>query len=330
MHEFTIKFVIFPMITLVLASQILGTTLFDDPIKSAIVMFEQGKYAEAKDLFLAAWKHNSCNAETAYYLGRIAFAQEDWETSIDWFERAVKIDERNAVYHMWLGRAYGREAQQASIFRKPSLAGKTKSAFERAVSLDPDNVDARLYLLEFYRRAPGIVGGSMKKAREQAEEVKKRNPYQGRILLGALYEDDKEYQSAEKEYLAAIQDRPDSSSAYFNLGLLYTTTKQYDRAFEIYEQLLRVDPRHMRAHYQIGRVAAISGKRLDAGERSLKTFLQHEPREADSWLSAAHWRLGMIYQQQGKNHLARNEYEASLALDPNRKEAAEALEKLRE
>jgi tetratricopeptide (TPR) repeat protein len=329
MHEFARRFAIVPIILLIALSETPAASVSDESIKSAIQLFEQGKYAQARDIFLAATKNNPNNAEAAYYLGRISFVEEDWESSIEWFETAVKLDGRNAVYHMWLGRAYGREAQQASIFRKPSLAGKTKSAFEKAVSLDPENVDARLYLMEFYRRAPGIAGGSKRKAREQAEEVKKRNPYQGHVVLGALYEDDEQYQLAEKEYLAAVQLRPDSSSAYFSLGSLYTTTKQYDKAFEAYAQLLRVNPRAVRAYYQIGRVAAISGKRLDEGEQSLKTFLQHEPRDADSWLSAAHWRLGIIYEKQGKNDLARKEYEASLRLDPKRKEAAEALEKLR-
>lgn len=306
-----------------------GVALPDDSMTSAVLLFEQGKLVEAKKSFIAALKKNPKNAQALYYLGRISFLQEDWEGSVEWLEQAVENDKRNPIYYMWLGRAYGREAQQASIFRKPSLAAKTKTAFEKAVSLDPDNVDARLYLMEFYRRAPGIVGGSMKKAREQAEEVKKRNPYQGHIVLGALYEDDKEYLSAEKEYLTAVKIQPDSSSAYFSLGLLYTNTEQYDKAFQIYEQLLSVNPREIRAHYQFGRVAAISGKRLEEGERSLKTFLKHEPRDTDSWLSAAHWRLGMIYEKQGKKDLARKEYEASLHLDPNRKEAAEALKKMR-
>lgn len=325
MHETNMKL----FIIIVAVSASFGIAISDDSLKSAILLFQQGKYVEAKDAFTAAVNNNPRNAEALYFLGRIAFVEEDWEASVAWLEKAVEVDERNSIYHMWLGRAYGRKAQEASIFGKASLAGRTKRAFEKAVSLDPDNVDARLYLMEFYRRAPGIVGGSMKKAREQAEEVKKRNPYQGHVVLGALFEDEKEYMSAEKEYLTAVQIQPDSSSAYYSLGLLYTNTELYDKAFATYERLLGINPREMRAHYQFGRVAAISGKRLAEGERSLKTFLEHEPRDTDSWLSAAHWRLGMIYEKQGKNDLARKEYQASLRLDPNRREAAEALERMR-
>ena len=42
----------------------------------------------------------------------------------------------------------------------------------------------------------------------------------------------------------------------------------------------------------------------------------------------ARWRLGMIYEHQGRKDLARREYESALKLDPELEQAQEALENL--
>lgn len=48
-----------------------------------------------------------------------------------------------------------------------------KSAWEKAVQLDPKTVDARESLIQYYLQAPAIAGGSVDKAIEMATEIKK-------------------------------------------------------------------------------------------------------------------------------------------------------------
>ena len=144
-------------------------------LDAGIKLFEAKKYAEAKAVFAPVAGQN---AEAAYYMGRIAAAEND-DKAADWFEKATKLNPNSSIYFDWYGRALGDQAVHASKFKLPFLAPKVKNAFERAVALDPNNLDAREYLIQYYLQAPGFVGGSKQKAREMAAEIKKRNAYRG-------------------------------------------------------------------------------------------------------------------------------------------------------
>ena len=172
---------------------------------SGVRLFEAGKFKEAKTVFEPAFKANTRDAAAAFYLGRIAMEERKNDRAADYFEAATKLDPKNSTYFLWLGRAYGREAQQANVLRQPGLAKRTKAAWERAIELDPDNLDARSDLIQYYVQAPGFLGGSTAKALEQAEEIRKRNPLRGYLELGALYEREKKLAEAEKAYLGGVE-----------------------------------------------------------------------------------------------------------------------------
>lgn len=65
-----------------------------------------------------------------------------------------------------LGRAYGQLAELARWTEAIGYAKKTRLALENAVALDPDNTDALVDLIRFYRSAPGFVGGDDSKAEQ--------------------------------------------------------------------------------------------------------------------------------------------------------------------
>ena len=70
--------------------------------------------------------------------------------------------------------AFIREkAMGASILKQTGYARKCKKYYEKAVELDPYNIEAKESILEFYLRAPKIIGGGREKAEFQANEIKK-------------------------------------------------------------------------------------------------------------------------------------------------------------
>ena len=71
-------------------------------------------------------------------------------------------------------------AWRLRAFRRMSLARHTRDEFEHAVELDPNNLDARWALVQYYELAPGYLGGSEQKAEQQAEEISKRDPSFGK------------------------------------------------------------------------------------------------------------------------------------------------------
>jgi tetratricopeptide (TPR) repeat protein len=107
--------------------------------------------------------------------GRAAIDRDDPQAAVQVLQRAVAETPNSAEAHYLLGVAYGNLAQKANRFRQPSLARHTRNEFERAVLIDPNHLEARWALVQYYRLAPGYLGGSEQKARQQAEEISKRD-----------------------------------------------------------------------------------------------------------------------------------------------------------
>ena len=134
----------------------------------AVALYEQGKAAEAEASFQKLAKRNPKNAQAQFYLGRLAFDRGNSDSAADYLEKAIALDPRNSEYHLWLGRVVGMQAQNANLLSKASLAKQTKAEFEKAVELDPNNLEARSNLIDYYVMAPGFMGGSIEKAQQQA------------------------------------------------------------------------------------------------------------------------------------------------------------------
>jgi len=302
----------------------LGAQPSPDPVS----LFEARRYPEARAAFESAFRASPGDARAAYYLGRLALIDGDAGRGEQWLERAVKLDDRNGDYHHWLGRAYSREALRAGKLRQMRLAGRIRDEFKRAVALDPDDVDARFDLLQYYVVAPGIMGGSEQRGREQAAEIRRRNPFRGYLAYGAIAEHARDDHAAEREYAAAVAAFPDSLAGSYALGSHYARRAQWDRAFDLFERVARErgDPV---ALYYVGRVASLSGQRLDRGAEALRAYLAYRPKDTDPSLASAHYRLGTIYEKQGRRDLARQEYATTVRLDPGQKDAREGLERVK-
>ena len=262
--------------------------------------------------------------------GCLAMADDRFKDAERLFERLVDADGSSATYHLYLGRAYGAQAQRANVLRQASLARKTKGEFDRAVQLDPENLDAREGLVQYYSQAPGIVGGSMDKAAEQVAEIRKRNAYRGGFLAASLAARRKDNAGTVREMQQLVAQYPDSAAPHSQLVLLLSQQRQWDEAFRAADRWLAAHPGSMTAQYSIGRTAAESGLQLDRGEQALRRYLGgYAPKPNEPSLAAAHWRLGMIHEKRGQRDAARGEYQAALALDPKLQGAKDALAKLK-
>lgn len=295
---------------------------------AAVASFESGRLPEAKAAFTAALRADAADARALMYLGRIAIREGRTSEATKMLERAARLAADDPQIQHWLGRAYAQEALQAGMLRRAALAGRIRRAFERAIALDPDLVDARADLLQFHLVAPGFMGGSITRARAEQREIAARDPSRGRVAAAMLAEHEGDRAEAERELLAAIRAFPDSAAAYYVLGSLYQRTDRAEQAMELYERLLVRRPDETLAHYQIGRAASISGVRLDAGERALRTYLRSPQREITPLPAAARYRLGLVYERSGDPERARVEFETVLRLSPRHSGARSALARL--
>ena len=123
----------------------------------------------------------------------------DADQTIAQLQKVVAADPNSFEAHYQLGIAYARGAERASMFSRLSLANSAKDEFERAVELNPGSADARLRLIEFYLKAPIIVGGGEENALAQAAELKKHDVLDGHRAYAHVYTLQKKYDLAVKE-----------------------------------------------------------------------------------------------------------------------------------
>lgn len=299
-------------------------------LATAIEHYTARRDAEAKAAFEAILKRDERDHEAHYYLARLAKRERNWDAVVLSLEKALKFAPDNAIYWGDLGEAYGAQARTAGLFSQLGLAKKTRESLEKAVSFAPDNLEIRIGLITFYREAPRIAGGGMDKAFAEVEIVRAQDPFRGAMVIGGLYQQEKRWAEAEAEYREASRIRPESADPSFALAQLFALSGRYDEAFVVFEDLLQTNPQNFAALYQIGRVAAVSGQRLDRGEAALREYLS-SPQRASRLPSHAHaWnRLGNVLEKKGDKPAARDAYRKALELDPKLKDAEESLKKLK-
>ena len=102
--------------------------------------------------------------------GRAAYEREDYEEAARHFEAAVQARPQDSSLHHWLGKSYGRIADESGWFKAMSYAKKTVAAFRMAVELDDANPAALRDLISYLEQAPGFLGGD----KEEAKTLKAR------------------------------------------------------------------------------------------------------------------------------------------------------------
>ena len=312
-------------------SVILFTNLFsiNDNLQTGVQFFEAGELGKAKEFFEKFVDENPENPEGFFYLGRISFRKSDLKKAEKNFKKSVELEPNSSLYHTWLGDTYGNRINNVNYFKKIGMAKNIKKHYEMALRLDESNTKALNGLIIFYAEAPGIFGGSKDKAREFAAKLKELDKYMGYLAFARIYQKDKKYNLAEKEYIAAVSEFPEKLNARFQLGYFYQRQEQYSKAFDLFEEMVADSSDYLGALYQVGRTGVLSGQNLDRAEQAFKEYLSYEPANNNPSLASAHWRLGQLYERKNRKDLAKLEYEAALTLEPDHEAAKKALKKLK-
>ncbi len=293
-------------------------------------LFDARNWDGAKQEYSSVARATPNDVTPMLYLGRVALQQNDAEEGIRQFERCVAIDEKNAECHAWLGNALGMSAQQTNKFKLPFLAKRTKREFDRAVELDPGNVDGRSGEIEYYLYAPGFLGGSIDKAREQAAGIEKRDRLRGALAYALIADHKKDAKASEIAYERAVAVAPDSVAGYSGLVNLYVREQRWTEAFATLDRISAHVPTEHNVPIRIARIAAMSGEQLQRGEDGVKRWIANPPSQATLDNKAtAHFRLAQIYEKTSRKELARTEYEQALRINPKQEEARKSLDALK-
>lgn len=218
-------------------------------------LFNEKQYDESKVIIQKIIDGNGKQAEPHYWLSKIFYFKNDVDNAEDQAEEAVKLEGDSAEYHYWLGACYGKDAQNASIFRQPFLAKDVKNEFQKAIDINPNHVGAQSGLVQFYLFAPGIMGGDENKAIEHANIVLKLDEIRGRLLFTQIYLYQKKNDQAEKEFSTLDKRIGDDRKYYgfYNMyGYFLLNQGKIDMAIEKFRKQVELAPNDANAHDSLG------------------------------------------------------------------------------
>ena len=294
-------------------------------------LLSAGRVDEAVKVLKERTASSSNDAEAWHLLCRSYYAKAQWDDAIAAAKRAVALKPNSSDYHLWLGRSYGQKAESISSWHwltALSLAGKTRSEFEKAVALDSNNVGARSDLAEFYAEAPGIVGGGKDKARQQADQLASRNAASAHWIKGLLAEKDKDLATAEREYRAAVDASKGEGGRWLDLASFYKRAGRTKDMQHAIDQALAADKKRGEVFFDAATILYQSDLDLAAAARLVRDYLSSENKVEEAPAFRAHFLLGNILEKQGQKQAALAEYRAALGLNSDFADARDALDRL--
>ncbi|MGI8782729.1 MAG: tetratricopeptide repeat protein [Acidobacteriota bacterium] len=328
-----------------------------------MALIDAGHFKQAWALAESRLKANPKDADALYAMARYKLQADDLDSALSLVERSLALDPANADATYLMAGIYGRKAERASVFSQFGLARRFKKEAEAVLAMDPRHIEARLGLIEFHMKAPGVVGADKRKAQTLADEIMKINASRGYLALAVLARIEKQTDPLEGFYKKAVEADPNSYPALMSLVNFYEQQKQYDVAERYAREALKASPDraggysflaslaafqerwrdldttiaqsekavpdNLSLYYRVGNVLLSSGKDLPRAERYFRKYLTQEPEPGAPMHAHAYWRLGLVLEKQGRKAEAVAALETAVRMKPDLDQARKDLKRLK-
>ncbi|MDR9456383.1 MAG: hypothetical protein RI572_03135 [Salegentibacter sp.] len=189
-------FIGFFMAFIVLPSLAMAQRSFEDGVN----LLKKGEIQQAKSILLE-YKEKE---EAIDLLGDIASFNKNWDKAIEFYRDLVDRDPDSAEYNFKLGGALGMKALEGSKFQAALLVPEMKKSLLTAAELDPQHVEVRRVLVEFYMQIPSLLGGGKNAAMEYVKELEEINKVEAHLARAYIYKTQEESEAFQEEIGKAI------------------------------------------------------------------------------------------------------------------------------
>ncbi|MCB2185747.1 MAG: tetratricopeptide repeat protein [Deltaproteobacteria bacterium] len=180
-------------------------------------------------------------------------------------------------------------------------------AFEKVLTLDPEQQEAKLFLGSLY-----LDDNRPERARRVLEALVQQRPKLAlaRYYLGQALSTLRRYTAAERELKLALGLSPNFQAAMFELARVYELQHKNNQAEKIYEDILQQNPDSALAHERLGRLYLRTGRY----QQALQEFAVLKGAGQDD--TDVRIKIGLVYFEQKRFERAVEEFRAILADEP--------------
>ena len=232
------------------------------------------------------------------------------EASLE-FRNALQIDDKLAAAHWGMARSYeGLERW-----------GEMLEELRKTRELDPNNLEARVKLGNYYVVAAKNKPEMLPEAQKLADEILTKDPnyIEGHVLQGTIYFNQNKRDEAYKELNHAIELNPNRVESYLSLARFYIVTNETGKAEELFKKAISVNGNSPLAHSEYARFLTQANRPAEA-EAEFRKAVDVAPTNRDARLA-----LGRFYYQTRQFDKAEEVYKGIVDLDPSKPESQAML-----
>jgi len=279
----------------------------------------------------AVLKENPKDTAALFARAKFFLGQNKPDSAIIDLQQLVAVDSTKSDYYMLMG----------DVYLTTNRTRYTRQALERAVKLNPNNVEAHMKLAELYlyveMRQEAL--NEINLALRLDQKFPKAYYLKGMIYKeigdtslafssfmttieqdprnGAAYEQlglllaERGDKKAVDYYQNALRINPQNSLTRYNLGIFYQEQGAFEAAMEVYKELVTIDPNYSDAYYNMGYIIFTQNRSI---EKALE-FFQKATITNPAYAEAFYMR-GLCQEELGKKEIAIADYKESARLNP--------------
>jgi len=251
----------------------------------------------SKEILFEILSKEHRNIAALQLLGIIYALEKNYDKSIEFFTKAIKLSPINAQLLFNRGNAL-------NDFGKHEHA---RMDLEKSLLLDSKNIKTLVAYGNACKRC-----GDLEKARDSYDKALRINPhfYEAKLNKACLLQDSSDYENAILLFESAINSSPQYPHAYFNLGTLLQNLNRLDAALLNYDKAIAIMPKYIDAYINRGNILRELGQ-LEEAIICFDKVIAINPSSADAFNNR-----GIVYDELKKYEDAISNYDQAISLSP--------------
>ena len=223
------------------------------------VYIQTNALSEAHELLERMAKLEPEHTSTFLTLANVCYLQEDYQAMAKAAQKAIEIEEGNAMAHYLLGRA--KQGMDDGIM---SIAHLTEARLLRAEALTK---------MKQYNEAMEDIDAILAQDADDESAL---------LLRGKIKEATGDAGAAEADYCHVTELNPFNEQGFLYLGQLYIEQKKLPEAIALFDEAIELNPNFAQAYHERGRAKLLNGDK-DGSVEDTKIALELNPKEVQAF-----------------------------------------------